>query len=96
MRAGTSKGSTISQYGCSTFGALVTERQQEEEEEEEEEEEVPSLNNNTFGQKINLDTWRKISYLKFPETSHLPPYRMKNMTRANFREWYRGQNKMLK
>ena len=90
MRAGTSKGSTISQYSCSTFGALATEGQQEEEEE------VPSLNNNTFGQKINLDTWRKISYLKFPETSHLPPYMMKNMTRANFREWYRGQNKMLK
>jgi hypothetical protein len=25
VRAGTSKGSTISQYGCSTFGALATE-----------------------------------------------------------------------
>ena len=28
VRAGTSKGSTISQYGCSTFGALATEAQQ--------------------------------------------------------------------
>ena len=27
VRAGTSKGSTISQYGCSTFGALGTEAQ---------------------------------------------------------------------
>ena len=35
VRAGTSKGSTISQYGCSTFGALATEAQQKEEEEEE-------------------------------------------------------------
>jgi hypothetical protein len=25
VRAGTSKGSTISQYGCSTFGALAAE-----------------------------------------------------------------------
>jgi hypothetical protein len=25
VRAGTSKGSTISQYGCSTFGALAVE-----------------------------------------------------------------------
>ena len=36
VRAGTSKGSTISQYGCSTFGALATEAQLKEEEEEEE------------------------------------------------------------
>ena len=35
VRAGTSKGSTISQYGCSTFGALATEAQLKEEEEEE-------------------------------------------------------------
>ena len=27
VRCGTSKGSTISQYGCSTFGALATEAQ---------------------------------------------------------------------
>ena len=27
VRAGTSKGSTVSQYGCSTFGALTTEAQ---------------------------------------------------------------------
>ena len=40
MRSGTSKGSTISQYGCSTFGALATEAQYEEEEEEEEEDEA--------------------------------------------------------
>ena len=33
MRSGTSKGSTISQYGCSTFGALATEAQYKEEEE---------------------------------------------------------------
>ena len=31
VRSGTSKGSTISQYGCSTFGALTTEAQQKEE-----------------------------------------------------------------
>jgi hypothetical protein len=31
VRAGTSKGSTINQYGCSTFGALATEAQQQEE-----------------------------------------------------------------
>ena len=31
VRSGTSKGSTISQYGCSTFEALVTEAQQKEE-----------------------------------------------------------------
>ena len=37
VRAETSKGSTISKYGCSTFGALATEAQQKEEEEEEEE-----------------------------------------------------------
>ena len=34
-----SKGSTISQYGCSTVRALATEAQLEEEEEEEGEEE---------------------------------------------------------
>ena len=28
VRAGTSKGSTITQYGCSTFGTLATEAQQ--------------------------------------------------------------------
>ena len=28
LRAGTSKGSTISQYGCGTFGALATGAQQ--------------------------------------------------------------------
>ena len=33
MRSGTSKGSTISQYGYSTFGALATEAQYKEEEE---------------------------------------------------------------
>ena len=31
VRSGTSKGSTISQYGCSTFRALATEAQQKEE-----------------------------------------------------------------
>ena len=31
VTAGTSKGSTISQYGCSTFGALATEAEQKEE-----------------------------------------------------------------
>ena len=31
VRSGTSKGSTVSQYGCSTFGALATEGQQKEE-----------------------------------------------------------------
>ena len=31
-----SKGSTVSQYGCSTFGALATEAQQKEEDDEEE------------------------------------------------------------
>ena len=30
MRSGTSKGSTVRQYGCSTFGALATERQQKD------------------------------------------------------------------
>ena len=30
VRSGTSKGSTISQYGCSTFGALATEGQKKE------------------------------------------------------------------
>ena len=39
VRPGTSKGSTISQYGCSTFGALATEAQQKEDEEGEEERE---------------------------------------------------------
>jgi hypothetical protein len=34
VRAGTSKGSSISQYGCSTFGALAIEALQQEEEEE--------------------------------------------------------------
>jgi hypothetical protein len=33
VRAGTSKSSTISQYGCSTFGALATEALQYKEEE---------------------------------------------------------------
>ena len=32
VTAGTSKGSTISQYGCSTFGALATEDKYKEEE----------------------------------------------------------------
>ena len=32
VRSGTSKGSKISQYGCSTFGALATEAQQKKEE----------------------------------------------------------------
>ena len=32
VRSGTYKGSTISQYGCSTFGALATEAQWKEEE----------------------------------------------------------------
>ena len=32
VRSGTSKGITISQYGCSTFGALATEAQKKEEE----------------------------------------------------------------
>ena len=32
MRSGTSKGSTISQYGCSTFAALATEAQQKRKE----------------------------------------------------------------
>ena len=32
VRSETSKGSTISQYGCSTFGVLATEAQQKEEE----------------------------------------------------------------
>ena len=36
VRAGKSKGSTISQYGCGTFGALATEGQYKEEEEERE------------------------------------------------------------
>ena len=35
VRSGTSKGSKISQYGCSTFGALATEAQYKEQEEEE-------------------------------------------------------------
>ena len=35
VRYGTSKCSTIGQYGCSTFGALATEAQKKEEEEEE-------------------------------------------------------------
>jgi hypothetical protein len=34
VKAGTSKGSKINQYGCSTFGTLAAEAQQEEEEEE--------------------------------------------------------------
>ena len=33
VRSGTSKGSTINQYGCSTFGALATKDQEKEEEE---------------------------------------------------------------
>jgi hypothetical protein len=33
VRAGKSKGSTVSQHGCSTFGALATEALKEEEEE---------------------------------------------------------------
>ena len=36
VRSGRSKGSKISQYGCSPFGALATEAQEKEEEEEEE------------------------------------------------------------
>jgi hypothetical protein len=37
VKVGTSKGSTISQHGCSTSGALATGALQKEEEEEEEE-----------------------------------------------------------
>jgi hypothetical protein len=40
VRVGTFKGSTISQHGCSTSGALATGALQKEEEEEEEEEEA--------------------------------------------------------
>ena len=48
VRAATSKGSTVSQYGRSTFGALATEAQYKEEEGEEEPIHLPWRGGSTF------------------------------------------------